>query len=64
MAEMKIEFVLTSVLGQDVCSIPFQCRTGQNTCEMDLSGTPDGIYILHIKNNNSVITKKLIISKS
>jgi hypothetical protein len=50
---------LTNVLGQDVFSTTITGNSGE-VKKLDISGLPQGVYMLKIESNGQVVTKKIL----
>jgi len=60
----QIEIVATDLIGNIVAKIINESMTiGINTIQWNVNNLPNGVYLLNIKSNNSIKTKKLVINK-
>lgn len=57
----KMEITVMNLVGQSVKSVKAEGQVGNNTVNIDLNGLSKGVYMVNVKIDNAVSTKKLII---
>jgi hypothetical protein len=57
------EFRLFNVLGKELLNKNFKAKPGKNTIELDVREFEDGIYMYSIKTGNTVMTRRMVISR-
>jgi hypothetical protein len=57
------EFKIFNVLGKEVLDKKINARAGKNTIDLDLINFEDGIYMYSIKTGNTVMTRRMVISR-
>ncbi|MFN9596811.1 MAG: T9SS type A sorting domain-containing protein [Bacteroidota bacterium] len=52
-----------NILGKEMASRPVRAVAGLNRQRLDLSNISSGVYLVSIRNGNSVLTRRLVVSK-
>jgi hypothetical protein len=50
-------------LGKQLLNKKYQAKPGKNIIELDVREFEDGIYMYTIKTGNTVVTRRMVISK-
>jgi len=58
----QLEITLSSIQGQPLAEISTYCHPGKNQLSMPVSNIPSGIYLLHLQNEVTNETYKIIIT--
>ena len=61
--EGVFNLVITNLSGKTLQSSTVQFYKGENKLELDVTSYPSGIYLVSLRNNETSITKKLILNK-
>ena len=57
------DFKLFNVLGKEIVTRKYNARQGKNIIEIDTREFEDGIYMYSVKTGNTVLTRRMVISK-
>lgn len=62
-ADSQIEFKVYNLLGAVVYNNKFDAQKGVNTIKIDANSFAPGVYIYTVKNGNTTITKRMVVSE-
>lgn len=54
---------VSNIIGKDVISRPVRTVAGLNRQRLDVSSLASGVYLVSVNNGNSVLTRRLVVSK-
>jgi hypothetical protein len=62
-APSNYQIKVSNIIGKDVISRSVRANVGLNRQRLDVSALASGVYLVSINNGNSILTRRLVVSK-